>query len=242
MNEIIQHRDIDNNKHLSIKQEINKTSLRVLFSQDPAGFAQGIGELVLAPYAWWNRKDVPNTDTLKEWTTTITAYLLRDHPFLLWQELETIFDKGKQEQLGDNYGFSVGTYMKWVTKYEESGEHDRLIRAMYAEMETKALKALPQHGSGDDVYTQLQRNYAEYRESVLSSEHARMRAQATGSIGAAFRKINPSVAPKCGDPLWDGEGLDFAGARARWMNEHGFPGANLKEIFDNMIRKGIEKF
>jgi hypothetical protein len=45
-----------------------------------------------------------------------------------------------------------------------------------------------------------------------------------------------------GNPLWDGEGTEFEGFRCRWMNEHGFPGQNLKEVFDNMIRSGIEVF
>ena len=233
----------NNNQHRAIVARISQASLRTSFKTDPAGTTKEVKKLISGAFAF-RRYEPPTTDELVEMAGALTMRLARDHGGLLWQELKTIFENGVEKKYGDFYGLSLGTFLDWVNAYEDTHEHDRLIKSLYTRFEAEALKALPMHAGADDTRTTLNRDYGKYRESVLARENQRVRFEAAGfqTIAGGFRKMNPNPEYQCGSPLWDYEGTESAGARARWMNEHGFPGANLKDIFDNMIRKGIESF
>lgn len=148
------------------------------------------------------------------------------------------------EEFGEVFGINAKTILHWVTCYANQGYHARYKRKFIETL--PVTRQLPDRDGTtradvDLTHRKLMEDYTEYREGVLKREQEKNRAQA-GSIGTVFRsKINRDPVYDCGDCLWDGAGK-WAGYRSRWMNEHGFPGVNLKEIFDNMIRRGIEKF
>ena len=236
--------DNDNGAIREMKQAVFSRTFKALFTRDPGQAVKGIKNLIEKAYAWRKSKDEPmDPRDLVELAGTLSKVIAEDYGGLFPSEIEKIFENGTRKRYGEIYGITMGTFTDWIEAYLATGNHHDFVMKLFEEQKAAAMKRLPEHASADDIRTLLLRNYSQYREGILASEHQRIRAGAAIQPGAAFAKVNPgAVRHAAGSPLWDYDGTEFAGARARWMNEHGYQGANLKEIFDNMIRKGIERF
>lgn len=175
----------------------------------------------------------------------VAKSLRRKYDAFHLEEVKEACEIGRDgKEFGEVFGINAKTIMHWMSCYVDDGYHARYLQKFVNALPvTRQLPDLDgtTRVDVDQTHRKLMEDYTEYREGVLKREQEKNRAQ-VGSIGAVFRgKINRNPDYDCGDDLWDGAGK-FAGYRSRWMNEHGFPGANLKEIFDNMIREGIETF
>lgn len=240
----VQRFDADEGALRQMKAAVYSGRFSVLFRRDPRNAVKGIKNLIEKAYAWRKSNSEPiDPRELVELAGTLATVIATYYPGLFPAELETIFWNGICKDYGEIYGLAPGTFIDWIEAYLKTSDHHIFVKKLFDEQRATAIKQLPEHASPDDTHTAILRNYKQYREGVLSRENAKIREEASGDIGQAFKKATAGPAHHAaGSPLWDFDGTEFAGARARWMNEHGFPGANLEEIFKKMINDGIETF
>ena len=240
----VQRFDADEGALRQMQAAVNSGNFGALFRRDPSNAVKGIKNLIETAYAWRKSKDEPVTPRdLVEMAGAMANVIAMDYPALFPSELETIFKNGIRKKYGEIYGLTLGTFTDWIEAYLKTGTHSDFMNKLFEDQRAAAIKQLPEHASADATRTALLRDYRQYREGVLARENARLRAEAAGDIGRAFKKATAGPARHdAGGALWDYDGTEYAGDRARWMNEHGFPGANLEEIFKKMIDNGIETF
>lgn len=159
------------------------------------------------------------------------------------EEIKEACEIGRDgKEFGEVFGINAKTIMHWVSCYVDDGYHAIYMRKhmktipVTRQLAEKADAGIEKLAKANALETQFQKYQALKRGERLESDDPE------GGIDlGAFTKIRRDGKPARSlfDPLWDHDGTGFDGAYARDLNALGWPGKDLKEIFDNLLAEGI---
>lgn len=158
------------------------------------------------------------------------------------EEIKEACEIGRDgEEFGEVFGINAKTIMHWVACYVNDGHHTSYLRKytktvpaprQIAEKSRAGIGNLAKANALESAFQRFQK----MRRGEIESEDPE------GGIDmSAFMKLTrggkPGRSPL--DPLWDHDGTGFNGGYARDLNALGWPGKDLKEIFENLLAEGI---
>jgi len=174
----------------------------------------------------------------------VAKTLRRQYSAMHFDEIKEACEMGRTGRVfGDFYGINAKTIVNWVDSYIDDGYHASYMRKFLAtapvthQVAEKSRAGIEKLAKANALETAFQKYQALKRGERLESDDPE------GGIDlGAFTKLSRDGKPGRSpfDPLWDHDGIKgMEGAYARDLNALGWPGKDLKEIFENLLVEGI---
>lgn len=101
-------------------------TITMIAKENPQGFHSSIASIVVEVIQISGRKDIADADKLFLIEKT-KEELLTEYRFLTGAEIRYAFSQGVRGRYGDYYHINLPTFIKWLDKYLQSDERERVV-------------------------------------------------------------------------------------------------------------------
>ena len=101
-------------------------TITMIAKENPQGFHSSIASIVVEVIQISGRKDIADADKLFLIEKT-KEELLTEYRFLTGAEVRYAFGQGVRGRYGDYYHINLPTFIKWLDKYLQSDERERIV-------------------------------------------------------------------------------------------------------------------
>lgn len=165
----------------------NQPTISTLAKENPKGFTDSITNIVSEVIQISGRKEISDADKLFLVEKT-REEIMNEYRFLTGAEVRYAFNQGVRGRYGDYYHISLPTFIKWLDKYLESDERQRILDSRQKKIPvTHQLAASNPISDRDmaELYRQKANyNYSEYLQTgkIKTAELPSMRKLFEGFI------------------------------------------------------------
>ena len=156
-------------------------------------------------------------------------------------EVKEACEFGRDGKFCEVFSINAAAIMLWIRLYVKEGYHKQYMEKYAYQFPAgrliaeKARAGIEQLAKANVLETAYQKYQALKRGERIEDEAG------IGIDLSCFMKLTRNGKKERSplDPLWDHDGTGFEGTYASGLNALGWPGANLQEIFENMIADGV---
>lgn len=107
---------------------IEQPTIAVIEKENPQGFSSSIASIIIEVIQISGRKDIADADKLFLIEKT-KEELLNEYRYLTGAEVRYAFAQGVRGRYGDYYHINLPTFIKWIEKYLDSDERQRVVES-----------------------------------------------------------------------------------------------------------------